>query len=40
MNTTKRILLATVAALGMAAATAGPALAGLWINHSEPLVKR
>lgn len=40
MNTTKRIFLATVTALGMAAAAAAPALAGLQMNHSEPLAKR
>lgn len=32
------VLLAT--ALGFAAATAGPAVAGAAINHCEPLVRR
>lgn len=40
MKTTKRIVLAAVAALGMAAAAAGPALAGLNANHTEPLTQR
>ncbi|MDP9999638.1 MULTISPECIES: hypothetical protein [Pseudarthrobacter] len=30
----------TATALGFAAATAGPATAGMAINHSEPLVRR
>ena len=40
MKTTKRILLATATALGMAAAAAAPALAGMTINHTEPLTRR
>jgi hypothetical protein len=36
---TSAVLLAT--ALGFAATTSSPALVGgLWINHSEPLVRR
>ena len=35
---TTAVLLAT--ALGFAAATAGPAVAGVQTNHSEPLVRR
>ncbi|WP_258074185.1 hypothetical protein [Arthrobacter sp. Y81] len=30
----------TTAALGLAAATAGPAAAGMAVNHCEPLVRR
>jgi hypothetical protein len=37
MKTTKRIVLAALTALGFAAVTAAPALAGLQVNHSEPL---
>lgn len=37
MRTTKRVALAVLAALGVAAATAAPALAGAMLNHSEPL---
>lgn len=40
MKTTKRLLWAAAAALGMAAATAGPALAGMYINHTEPFTGR
>lgn len=40
MKTTRRILLAAVTALGVAAAAAAPALAGMQVNHSEPLTKR
>lgn len=40
MKTIKRIVWAAAAALGLAAATAGPALAGLGINHTESLVRR
>jgi hypothetical protein len=37
MNTTlKRLFWAAVTALGLAAATAGPAAAGLILNHTEP----
>jgi hypothetical protein len=32
--------LALATALGFAAATAGPALAGMRLNHCEPLVRR
>ena len=32
--------LALATALGFAAATAGPATAGLSVNHCEPLVRR
>lgn len=37
MKTTKRIVLAVLTALGFAAAAAAPALAGVMVNHSEPL---
>jgi hypothetical protein len=37
MKTTKHILLAALAAVGLAATTASPALAGVMFNHSEPL---
>ncbi|MDR6559799.1 hypothetical protein J2809_004182 [Arthrobacter pascens] len=30
----------TATGLGFAVATAGPAAAGLWVNHCEPLVRR
>ncbi|WP_272914168.1 hypothetical protein [Arthrobacter sp. H-02-3] len=40
MKTTKRVALAVLAALGLAAAAAAPALAGVAINHSEPLTGR
>lgn len=40
MKTAKRVLLAAAATLGIAAAAAAPALAGLGANHSEPLAKR
>ena len=40
MKTAKRVFLAIITALGFAAAAAGPALAGLQTNHSEPLTKR
>lgn len=40
MKTTKRIFLAIVTALGFAAAAAGPTLAGMQVNHSEPLTQR
>jgi hypothetical protein len=40
MKTTKRLFWAAAAALGLAAATAAPALAGMSINHSEPLTRR
>jgi hypothetical protein len=37
MNTTKRLLWAAAAALGIAVAAAGPAMAGLNLsNHTEP----
>jgi hypothetical protein len=35
----KRMFWAALAAFGMAASAAGPAMAGTMINHSEPLVK-
>ncbi|WP_258074186.1 hypothetical protein [Arthrobacter sp. Y81] len=37
---TAAVLTATATALGFAAATAGPATAGLGMNHCEPLVRR
>jgi hypothetical protein len=37
VKTTKRVVVSVLAALGLAAATAAPALAGLMFNHSEPL---
>lgn len=40
MKTTKRLFWAAAAALGIAAATAGPAMAGLMLgNHTERLVR-
>lgn len=39
-KTTKRLFWAAAAALGLAAATAAPASAGLMFNHSEPLAGR
>jgi hypothetical protein len=40
MTITTRLLLVVASALGLAVATAGPAIAGLWINSFEPLTGR
>ena len=40
MNTTKRLILAAASALGLAVAAAGPAAAGMAMNHTEPLTGR
>lgn len=40
MNTTKRLILAAASAIGIAVVTAGPAAAGLSMNHTEPLTGR
>lgn len=40
MSTTKRLILSFAAVFGMTIATAGPALAGTRLNHSEPLTGR
>lgn len=40
MKTTKRLFWAAATVLGLAAATAAPAMAGLSVNHSEPLTGR
>ncbi|WP_461171985.1 hypothetical protein [Arthrobacter sp. Z1-9] len=37
MKTTKRLFWTLATTLGIAAATAGPALAGVAVNHTEPL---
>jgi hypothetical protein len=39
-KTTKRLFWTAVCALGLAATTAAPALAGVMFNHSEPLSGR
>lgn len=39
-KTTKRLFKAAACALGLAAATAAPALAGVMFNHTEPLAGR
>ncbi|WP_272914167.1 hypothetical protein [Arthrobacter sp. H-02-3] len=39
-TTTKRLFWTVACALGLAAATAAPALAGVAFNHSEPLAGR
>ncbi|WP_426120730.1 hypothetical protein [Kocuria sp. LHG3120] len=40
MNTTKRLILGLAATFGLTIATAGPALAGVRMNHCEPLTGR
>jgi hypothetical protein len=40
VKTTKHIVLAVVTVAGLAAATAAPALAGMAVNHTEPLTGR
>ena len=40
MNTTKRLILAAASALGLAVVAAGPAAAGMTVNHTEPLTGR
>ena len=40
MSTTKRLVLAAVSALGLTVSAAGPAAAGLFMNHAEPLTGR
>ena len=40
MSTTKRLVFAALSALGLAVAAAGPAAAGMSINHTEPLTGR
>ncbi|WP_461171978.1 hypothetical protein [Arthrobacter sp. Z1-9] len=40
MKTTKRLFWTLATTLGIAAATAGPALAGLQTNHTERLAGR
>jgi hypothetical protein len=39
-KTTKRLFWAAACTLGLAAATAAPALAGMAVNHTEPLTGR
>ncbi|WP_395802431.1 hypothetical protein [Arthrobacter sp. FW306-04-A] len=36
----KRVLITAAAVVGAVVASAGPALAGVGINHSEPLSRR
>jgi hypothetical protein len=40
MNSIKHILWVAMAALGAVVVTAGPALAGTRLNHTEPLHRR
>lgn len=40
MNTIKRLILAFAATFGLVIATAGPAAAGLKMNHCEPYPRR
>lgn len=40
MKTIKRLFWAAAATLGLAAATAGPALAGIAMNHTEAYAGR
>ncbi|WP_461171986.1 hypothetical protein [Arthrobacter sp. Z1-9] len=37
MKTTKRLFWTLATTLGIAASTAGPSFAGVWVNHTEPL---